>query len=442
LREELRYLASLEGSGIRPGLERIRTVLRAAGRPELSYETVIVAGTNGKGSTAATLESILDAAGCRTALYTSPHLVDIRERWRIDRAPASPALFRAAVRRLREAVAMVGFTPTYFEALTLVAFIMFELAEREVAVLEVGMGGRLDATNVTRPLAALVTRIAFDHVSYLGTTIRAIAREKAGVIHRGSVALTSNTSAEVVATLARRASGAGAPLHVTAGETRVSRFRPLADGSRFDLETPLGHYRLRTPLAGEHQVENVSLAVRAAEELAGRFPTIDKVAIERGVRETQWRGRLERFTIGDAEVVVDGGHNADAAEVIARYVTGHVPRPRTLVFGIMSDKDVEVTAAAILPLFDEVVVTEPDPLRATPAGELRRIAEKYVARVHSAKRPASAIRRALELAPRRIVVCGSLYLAGAAVELLDRLKASQPAAASRSSDTAHATPID
>src|SRR5204863_2985880 len=195
----LRWLDALQNSGIRPGLGRMRALLRTLRNPERAYRSIIVAGTNGKGSTSATLASILHAAGYRTGLYTSPHLVDIRERWMIGGAMIEPALLERSIELLRAASERVGITPTYFEALTLIAFIAFREARCEVAVLEVGMGGRLDATNVVRPIAALITPVGFDHTEYLGTTLRKIAAEKAGVIHRGVIVVSSNDDASFVA---------------------------------------------------------------------------------------------------------------------------------------------------------------------------------------------------------------------------------------------------
>ena len=188
----LAWLDSLQGSGIRPGLGRMRTLLRALGRPHRASPAIIVAGTNGKGSTSAMLASILEASGYRTGFYTSPHLVELRERWMIGGAMIDPASLDACIEQLQRASERVGIAPTYFEALTLIAFIAFARAKCDVMVLEVGMGGRLDATNVVRPLAAVITPIGIDHTEYLGNTIRKIAAEKAGVIHRGTIALTSN----------------------------------------------------------------------------------------------------------------------------------------------------------------------------------------------------------------------------------------------------------
>jgi dihydrofolate synthase/folylpolyglutamate synthase len=385
----LGYLESLQGSGIRPGLGRIRALLRALGRPERAYPSIIVAGTNGKGSTSATLASILNASGYRTAHYTSPHLVDIRERWVIGGEPIDDATLIESIERLRAAAEKSGIEPTYFEALTIVAFIAFAIAKCDIAVLEVGMGGRLDATNVVRPIAALITPIGFDHTEYLGNTIRKIAAEKAGVIHRGAIALTSDRDPVVIDVIRRRAAKFGAPLIVVDGEHD-------------------------TPLRGAFQRRNAALAVRAAEELMERMPKITRQSIERGVAETRWRGRLERMLIDDKEVWIDGGHNAHAALAIAEFIASDIAAPRTLVFGIMRDKDVRDVVGILFPLFDEVIVTEPYPPRSLTVEELRELAPHAIAE----REPKAAIDRALRGSSRSVVIAGSLYLAGAAIEQL------------------------
>jgi dihydrofolate synthase / folylpolyglutamate synthase len=380
------WLASLEKLGIALGLGRVRALLRALDNPHRKYETIIVAGTNGKGSTAATLASILWAAGKRTGLYTSPALVEQREHWRIDGAMIEPALLEECIAALREAAESTGITPTYFEAITLIAFLAFAKARCEIAVLEVGMGGRLDATNVVRPIAALITPIALDHTEFLGNTIRKIAREKAGVIHRGAIVLTTADDPAALDVLRKRA----------------AKF-----GNRFIHVT--GEHD--TPLEGPFQRRNAALAVRAARELK-----IDEGAIARGVRETRWRGRLERMKIGDKEIWIDGGHNAHAAAAIAPFLDARVPRPRVLVFGVMKDKDVDAVVARLFPLFDRIITTEPLPPRSATAESLARGTGAI-----PVPEPELAFRRALEGGERAIVVAGSLYLAGAALAFFDKI---------------------
>jgi dihydrofolate synthase/folylpolyglutamate synthase len=396
----LQWLDSLQGSGIRPGLGRMRALLRALRNPERAFRSLIVAGTNGKGSTSATLASILQAAGYRTGLYTSPHLVDIRERWIIGGESIDAALLERSLEILHTASERAGITPTYFEALTLVAFIAFHEAQCEIAVLEVGMGGRLDATNVVRPIAALITPIGIDHTEYLGTTLRKIAAEKAGVIHRGAIVLTSNDDPAVLNVLRKRAEKFGNPFHVVTE----------------------GH---ATPLPGTFQERNVALAVRAARELG-----IAEEAIQRGVAATTWRGRLEHMTLAGKEIWIDGCHNAHAAEAIAPFLDANVKRPRLLVFGIMSDKNVEEVIATLFPLFDAIITTEPYPPRSMPAEQLAQLARAPEAGaatrdVIAEPDPRHALGRALVSPQKSIVVAGSLYLAGAAIEFLDEQKRNQ-----------------
>jgi dihydrofolate synthase/folylpolyglutamate synthase len=388
------WLDSLLASGIRPGLGRMRALLRALGRPQAAVPAVIVAGTNGKGSTSAMLASILRASGYRTGFYTSPHLVDLRERWAIDGTMIDEASLDAAIGELQRAAERCGITPTYFEALTLIAFIAFAAAECEVSVLEVGMGGRLDATNVVRPLASVITPIGLDHTEFLGNTLRKIAREKAGIIHRGAVVVTSNDDPAVVGVLQRRA----------------AQF-----GNRFVVER--GEHD--TPLAGPFQRRNAALAVRAAEELRGILPRISAESIARGVRETRWRGRLERIDVAGKAVWVDGCHNAHAAGPIAAFIARELPRPRTLVFGVMSDKDVGALTSALFPLFDLIIATEPYPPRNESAPSLVARAAALGVEAVAEPEPSRAIERALEASARVVFVGGSLYLAGAAIEQLD-----------------------
>lgn len=388
----LTWLSTLEKWGIRPGLERMRALLRALDHPEKCIPSVIVAGTNGKGSTSATLASIFSTSGYRTGFYTSPHLVDLRERWRIDGVMIDDEGLEGALRKLQQASEQIGVEPSYFEALTIIAFLVFAEANCDVTVLEVGMGGRLDATNVVRPLAALITPIGFDHTEFLGNTLRKIAMEKAGVIHRGAIVLTSNDDPTVLQVLRRRA------------EIFDSRFIVVTDEHD-------------TPLRGAFQRRNVGLAVRAAEELRPRFPKITSQSIERGVKQTRWRGRLERIMRGDHEIWIDGCHNAHAAAPIAAFIDTELPRPRTLVFGIMADKDVDEVTRLLFPRFDQIITTEPQPTRNVSAEILAKSAGGNAI---AEPDPRRAIERALSGSNRTIFIGGSLFLAATAIAYFDK----------------------
>lgn len=418
---EVAWLDSLQGSGIRPGLTRMRELLRAAGRPQRSAPTVIVAGTNGKGSTSATIASIASAAGYRTGFYSSPHLVTLLERWQIDGRNVDEAAFVQGVHQLQRASEKAAIRPTYFEALTVLAFLLFRNARCELSVLEVGMGGRLDATNVTRPLVAAITPIGIDHTEYLGSTLRKIAREKAGVIHRGTIALTSNRDPQVVEVIRRRAAAFGSPLHEVLGECAASNPQSSLEGVAFTLRTPRREYALASPLPGEHQIENIMLAVRSAEELQDRFDRIDAESIVRGVRTVRWRGRMERFALEGCDVIVDGAHNGHAARRIVPFIEKELKRPRTLVFGMLSDKDVREVAAVLFPHFDRIVLTRPDSERAMEPEALLELARSF-AEAGVVRSPDDAVEAAVRQGAGSVLVAGSLYLAGSAVALLDRLK--------------------
>lgn len=416
---ERKWLEALQGRGWHPGLARMRALLRAAGNPQNAVPAVIVAGTNGKGSTAATLASIVTQAGYRCALYTSPHLVNLKERWRIDGRDVSAAELRWGIRELRLLARRTGVKPTYFEALTVIAFLLFRRRECDLTVLEVGMGGRLDATNVVKPLVSVITSISMDHMDFLGAKLADIAYEKAGVIHRGGIALTSASGPTVLAALRKRCRDQGVRLHLISRETSAKAIDSPGRRVRFALKTPRRSYLLASPLAGWHQLDNITLAVRAAEELEASFPRIDAASIVRGVAATAWRGRLEHFDLPSKLVLVDGGHNAGAAEALIESIRD-LPRPRLLVFGIMRDKQVALVTRRLFPLFDLVVLTEPPSERSATVEDLAPFAESLGIRFQTLARPSRAFQYALESPAASVLIAGSLYLAGEAVKFLDR----------------------
>lgn len=420
-RADLHYLDSLAGLGIRPGLDRMRKLLRAAGNPEKAFDSILVAGTNGKGSTSAVLSSILCESGLRSGLYTSPHLVDIGERWQIERRDADDEVLHDAVERLERAARIAGLKPTYFEALTCVAFLLFEAERCDLAVLEVGMGGRLDATNVVRPIASLITPVDFDHVEFLGETITGIAAEKAGIIHRGAIVLTNNSDPAVLRVIGRRAERFGITPHIVSSDGPRSS-RTQNGRTRYVERTATSEYSVNTSLVGEHQGSNVRLAIRAAEELAGRFPGIGRRVIEEGVRKARWRGRLEKFEIGEKQIWVDGAHNPAASKMVAEFKRTKLGKGGTLIFGVLDDKDVTSMTEILFPLFREVILTEPPGTpRALPVAKLVPPARRYARHFKVRRRASEALREALDGPNReRVVVCGSLYLAGHAVGWLDR----------------------
>jgi len=400
------------------GLSAIDAVCERLGRPERRVPSVLVAGTNGKGSTAATLSAIAVAAGLRSGLYTSPHLEDVTERIRIGPDDISPEALDAELGDVFAAADRAPAVPlTYFEAMTAAAFTAFARRQLDLAVLEVGLGGRLDATNVAPAVLSVVTSISLDHVEDLGGTIASIASEKAGVFRPGRPALVTSRRPEALAVFEEAAARTGAVLHRLAGEAALRIGDASLAGTRFALATPAGRHDLFTPLPGEHQAENAAAAARAAELLAPGI-RIGNEAIARGVASVRWPGRLERFPVNGRTVLVDGCHNADGAAALARFVTASGLTP-DLVFGAMADKDVESMGAALGPVAGRIRLVPAASPRAASAGELLR---RFAAGRPDA-RTAPDLRAALEeLLPgpsaEPIIVAGSLYLVGEARALL------------------------
>ena len=404
-------LGGLERLGTRLGLEVTREHLAALGRPDRGLPAVLVAGTNGKGSTAALLAAMATAAGYRVGLYTSPHLEEVRERLRLDGRAISEG--DLAERLVSVLDVVPGRLPTYFEALTLAAILWFADRGVDLAVLEVGLGGRLDATNAVEPRLSLVTEIGLDHRELLGETLGEIAREKAGVLRRGRLALASVGEPEARSALAAVASGQGALL---VDVRRRSRARPVgandAEATAVEVTTPRGSYRGRLRLGGGHQLGNLVLAVEAAEALAALgLDRLDGAAIESGINACRWPGRLERVVLPEgSEALLDGAHNVAAAVALGRHLE-RSERRYDLLFGALADKDAEAMLAVLAPAANRVTLTRPpSPRAASPESLAASSAGRGAVVVDD---PVAALDEALAPAPRPLVVCGSLYLVGA-----------------------------
>ncbi|HWC65848.1 MAG TPA: folylpolyglutamate synthase/dihydrofolate synthase family protein [Thermoanaerobaculia bacterium] len=408
----LERLDSLGMRGVKLGLDAIREVLSRLGHPERSCPHVLIAGTNGKGSTAATLSSILHAAGIRTGLHTSPHLVDVTERVRVADADVGPDRLGEALAEVFAAAARPPEVPvTYFEAVTAAAERIFAAEGCRAAVAEVGMGGRLDATNACDPLVSAVTSIDFDHTADLGPTLAAIAREKAGVFRPGRPAVVAATAPEARRVLAEEAERIGARLVDVPAVTRVTARRETASGQELVLETPEARYALESPLRGAHQASNVAVAVVAAERLRPLFPEIDANAIVRGVAAARWPARLERFRVGGTIVWLDGCHNAEGARSLAAFLSAR-GEPYDLLFGVMRDKDAPAIAAPLLPAARRVVLVAPEGERAFPVEALAERLGALALGAESAGSAAEGLERLLAGSGAEVVVAGSLYLAG------------------------------
>ncbi len=422
--ECLAYLADLghELRGVKFGLEAITSILASVGDPHKQYRTAIVAGTNGKGSTAAILASILQRAGHRTGLYTSPHLVRVNERIRVDSAEVSDEDFARAFARVRRTVdrlleeCRLEHRPSFYEYLTATAFEHFAGARIDIAVLEVGMGGRLDATNVTDPSVAIITNIDLDHQEFLGTTRAAIAGEKAGVIRARRPVVSTNTLAEAAEVIRRRCAELDAPLFETARFTRLDRLH--SEEGRYACDLALNgdlFPELKSPLPGRFQMENAVAAVCAAWQLSRAGMQISRSAIAEGVRDAVWPGRLE-VVARRPLVVLDGAHNPAGAREVAAFVKEHLAGRRLrLVYASMRDKAIGEISEALFPLAEEIYLTRPEQARAATPEEILAATRYRAEDVVIEPDPARALERACKASPPEgaVLACGSLFLVGA-----------------------------
>jgi dihydrofolate synthase/folylpolyglutamate synthase len=400
------------------GLERIRAVLEALGRPQDRLRVVHVAGTNGKGSTCAMIEAALRASGASTGLFTSPHLAEPTERIRISGAPLSAERFAAAFDRVHMTVeellskGTIDFHTTYFETVTAMAFLIFAEEHVDWTVLEVGLGGRLDATNVVTPQLCVITPVDFDHERFLGRSIESIATEKAGIIKPGVPVVFSRQREEAGRVLRERAAELQAPM-IESSSWRIEELELAREGSRFQLSAPRTEERLKMkcPLAGEHQVENAVTAVTALHALG-----IPGDRIEAGIAATRWPGRLERVP-GNPEFVLDGAHNPAGARSLAAYIDGFYAGERVrLIYGAMRDKALAEIAGILFPKAAEVIVTAPNQARAVHPETLLRLTEHSHIRVATNLKDALAIVRSEPGGP--VFVTGSLFLVAEARALL------------------------
>jgi dihydrofolate synthase/folylpolyglutamate synthase len=440
-------------------LEHMRRLLGSLDHPEGRFPSVLIAGTNGKGSTAATLASILRASGLNTALYTSPHLVRINERIRVnqeeigddDFARLHDEVDRAADRLV--ASGELPWHPSFFEMLTAIAFLYFARAKVDIAVLEVGMGGRLDATNVVDPSLSVITDIALDHEKYLGYTVEEIAREKAGIIRPGGVVVllpqqpqASDVIGSRVVELGARAVSA-VPYMPPVGPRSPAYFSqpsgslssvPEGDGgeageegserssagatSRYRLQFMETEIAVETPLVGRHQYRNIALALAAARELADRGFRITPDSVERGLRATRWPGRFQVLPARglEPEYVLDVAHNPSGAWALRSTLSAcYEGRRLLLIFGALRDKAIGQMGDILFPLAERVLVTAVDNPRAATQDEIRRSVRVSVD-MEDVPNVASALARAREqgAGERVVVITGSIYLVGEAMRWL------------------------
>jgi len=420
--DPLTWLVGLEQFGIKFGLDNIAGIVAALGHPERSFATVHVAGTNGKGSVTAIVDTALRAAGHRSARYTSPHLIDLTERFVIDGQPvqrealsAVVADVRTVIDRLRDG-GRLDAHPTFFEVTAAGAFGLCRRAAVESAVCEVGLGGRLDATNVVQPRVTAITSIGLDHQQYLGQTLREIAIEKAGILKPGVPVIIGKMPAVAFTAIADIARDRGCAVVLAWDGVTVDDLRPTPDTRRrMRLRTPAHDYgELELGLRGSHQVDNAVVAVRLLDALDARGISVSPAALAEGLSRVKWPGRLDLRRLPDGrEVLLDAAHNADGAAALAAFLQTTASKRPPLVFAAMRDKAIDLMLSELAKTVSAFVFTcASNPRSADPmhlADRARAIAPELPVEVEPS--PARALTAAWRLAPR-IVVAGSIFLIG------------------------------
>jgi dihydrofolate synthase / folylpolyglutamate synthase len=436
-------------------LAHMQVLLGAMEHPERTFPSVLIAGTNGKGSTAATLASILRASGLKTGLYTSPHLVRINERIRRNGIAISDDEFEVLYDGVEDRVKWLmdderlPWHPSFFEMMTAIAFEFFKYRQVDIAVLEVGMGGRLDATNVVEPLVSVITDISLDHQKFLGNTVGEIAREKAGIMRPAGVVVTLPQQPEANdvignAILDLEAVGVSAveyvppvspasPLHLVPANQKNLLTAEFAENSAEHAEMALYRYPLQvlgkeilveSPLVGRHQLRNVALAIAAAEEVGKKgLPGITAESIERGIRETRWPGRFQVRPAGNGwpEMVLDVAHNPAGAWALRSTLSErYEDRPLIFVFGAMRDKAISEMTEILFPLALRVIATRPENPRSASPEEIRQAGSRTGTEIETVAEVGTALERARAVPGTKtvIVVTGSIYLVGEAMRVL------------------------
>ena len=414
----LKNLYSLRRYGIILGLDIIGNILKGVGNPQNNFNTIHVAGTNGKGSIASALSTILHKAGYKVGLYTSPHLVRFNERICINNHPVSDENVVAAYKAVKRAH-HGSREPTFFEFTTAMAFYEFGRHNVEWAVIETGMGGRLDATNIITPALTIITNISLEHKLYLGNTISEITREKGGIIKKETPVVTGVTQQNAISALTSIAKSQSAPFYRFKDAFRIRRNRNTTF-NYFGIDHVWRH--IQTGLIGKHQINNAALVLAACELLIKKKLNLTLKNIKDGLEQNRWPGRLEMVS-SSPMILLDGAHNFIAARHLARYLSENLSdRNITLLIGILDDKPYKAILKDLLPLCRKVILTRPKIDRALAPEKLYPIAQKMISDIHVIPDVDKAIIYAIENASPKDVICiaGSLYVVGEAKELFEK----------------------
>lgn len=413
-KDAISYLYDLQWHGIKLGLSNIIRIMELLGNPQDDLKTIHIGGTNGKGSTASIIASILRSSGYRVGLYTSPHLIDFRERIRIDGVNIDEKDVADLAKEIREIAGETQLKPTFFEFTTAMAFYYFSKMKVDLAVIEVGMGGRFDATNVIAPLASVITNVDLDHQEYLGNTISDIALEKAGIIKKGVPIVSASDNKAALSVISDRCREAGSRLYLYGREYCTEGYYP-EDFRYCGIEE--GYSSLASPLLGDHQMLNVSCALATVELLMKYGIDIHEDGIREGLRLARWEGRLEVIQ-KDPLLILDGAHNRSGAAALAQYLSSTKAKSRRLILiiGIMKDKDIGAILSHLIPISDEVIITRPDYHRAAGSEQIIRHISSYPVSTRVEEGVPASIDLAKSLAGLNDIICvtGSLFTVGEA----------------------------
>lgn len=422
--EAIKYLYSLgnETLAMKLGLDSIHALARALNEPQKKFPAVHIAGTNGKGSTAAMTASILRKAGLRAGLYTSPHLISITERVQVNGEEVTPEDFarlatevRAAGERL-VAEGVLPAPPTFFEQATMIGFLYFAEKQVDLAVLEVGLGGRLDATNICEPVVTAITPVGYDHQQYLGDTLSSIASEKAGIVKPGVPVIIAPQHDEAMRAIIARCEELNAPMIETSRPFDVETVEGAENIGRYDFryQTPRDEYGAHLSLRGRHQITNALTAIHIAEQLRSAGFDVPSPAIVEGLSKAEWPGRLEMIHLSQSQapLLLDGAHNEAGARVLRDFLDEHFSSATiTIIFGAMADKAINEMSGILFPAAQQIIVTK---IASPRAADPRAIAETTHRDVIRIENVGEALREALRITPQHglICVCGSLFLVG------------------------------
>jgi dihydrofolate synthase / folylpolyglutamate synthase len=417
MQDPLEYLYGLKNKEIRLGLGPISRLLNRLNNPHDTYKTVLIGGTNGKGSIAAMVASILEHGGLKVGFYSSPHLVDIRERIIVNGSMITREEMTSCIGDVRKELLE---DVTFFEFLTAVSFIHFHRVKIDIAVLEVGMGGRLDATNVVTPFVSVISNISLDHRSYLGDSLEKIAYEKGGIIKNGGVCITAAKQRCVINVLEEICSQRGAKL-LRLGRDMKSRVN--TDGTFNYMRMGKIRRNIIRPLLGRHQIDNAMLAICAIESIQEKGLKIDDDAVFRGICNTRWDGRMEILQ-NEPLLLVDGAHNPAGISALCKALRQEFVYNRLiLIFGVLNDKDHVAMLRKIIPLAYQLIITRPQTNRAMPPDKVKEMATRYMQHnLEIIDNSRNALKHALSLANVDDLICvtGSLYLVGEIKQLFQR----------------------